>query len=164
VGEAAHWGGRAVSDDRERDSLALAAAAEWIFKALRASGISLILQSADGPVLLQHTTMAGPTFLHTALRSRDPSVQCALLDRNGRVLAGNWSKGPSELRSSDATGLPWNLAATLANPSADMANYTTRRRILFFGFGVVAMVLAAGSYYIHRSPAPSQIEVGPGDR
>jgi signal transduction histidine kinase len=111
-------------------------------------------QSADNEVL---ASLAGPSYLAADLRSRDRLVQCGLVDRDGHVLLGAIAgKGPREVRAAVTTGLPWDLIATLANPEEDLGNYAARRSILFFGFGVVALVLAAGSYYILRAIANEQ--------
>lgn len=162
--EAAHWGASLPLDEHEKNARALAAAAEWLYNHSDAAS-PVIVQSAEGPVLASwdfageqlHATLAAPSYLAAALRSHDPLVECGLIDRNGKVLAGAvQSRGPRELRPSYANGLAWDLAATLRDPDLDLANYAARRRLLVFGFGVVALVLAAGTYYILRSLAHEQ--------
>ena len=55
------------------------------------------------------------------------------------------------MRTPDATGLPWTLQVTSADPAADSAFFAGRRRLLLSGFAVLALVLVAGSYFITRS-------------
>jgi signal transduction histidine kinase len=157
--EAARWGGKAAADDSEVEARTLAAGAAWAYEH-RDFSSPVILQVVDKPVLAVRISAGGqlrgamgsPSFLRAALRTRDPLIECALLDRNGHVLAGYVHGNSSRsLRPTSATGLPWDVAASFRNPEEDMANYAARRRVLMFGFGVVTLVLAAGSYYIVRS-------------
>ena len=86
--------------------------------------------------------------------SRGQSVRGGVVDADRQLAAGSAGSGsPGVVRTSDATGVPWTLHVTSADPAADSAFFAGRRRLLLAGFAVLALVLVAGSYFIMRSIA-----------
>jgi signal transduction histidine kinase/Tol biopolymer transport system component len=80
-------------------------------------------------------------------RSKDPAVRAGALLRHGRDLrkAGRHKEALAD------TGLPWTLRVASADPGAELAGSSSRRRLLLWGFAVLGLVLVAGSYFILRS-------------
>jgi signal transduction histidine kinase len=165
VEEARRWSGaRPVTED-EQNSLVLSYAAAWTYghwlAELESSGRQ-ILRIDERPVLISWTAssdtltavLADPGYLDSmwseALRGR--RVKGGLVDEGGRRMMGSFDgKAQQAIRTSVATGLPWTLHVASADPSADLAAFAVRRRILLSGFAVLVLVLSAGSYFILRS-------------
>jgi signal transduction histidine kinase len=164
-GEAERWLGTDPLIERERGALALATAAESIYGQWLDQPESRgrrILMIDGRPVLASWTgssdrlaaVLAGPGYLDShwagALRSRQ--AQGALIDADGQILVGAYSKsGPRAVRMAPDTRLPGTLHATSPEPGFDSAGFLGRRRLLYGGFAVLALILLAGSYFIMRS-------------
>ena len=165
VAEAERWSGNTPLTEQERNALALSTAAESAYGLWSAEPESKgrrILKIEGRPVLISwegtrdrlSAVLAGPGYLGskwtTALQGL--RVQGALIDADGQVMIGGFSKmNPQAVRTAAATRLPGTLHTTSADPVADAAGVAGRRRLVVFGFTVLALVLLAGSYFIMRS-------------
>jgi signal transduction histidine kinase len=165
VEEAQRWSGASPLKEREQNALALSIATESMYGQWIAEPESKgrrILKIEGRPVLISWTgtsdrlaaVLAGPGYLGSkwteALQGR--RVQGALIDADGQVMIGSFDKsGPQAVRTAPATRLPGTLHATSADPGADEAGGAGRRRLLLSGFGVLALVLLVGSYFIMRA-------------
>lgn len=82
-------------------------------------------------------------------------VGIVLADGEGQTLvsyqATTLAQVQSVLRTMADTRLPWTLRVVSANPEADLAQLVARRRLLFAGFGFVALLAVAGSYFSARA-------------
>ena len=163
--EALRWSGARPVTESEQNSLVLSYAAAWSYghwlAELESSGRQ-IMRIDDRPVLISWTAspdrlaavLADPGYLDSmwneTLRGR--RVKGGLVDEGGRMIMGSFDRNAQQaIRTSAATGLPWTLHVTSADPAADSAAFAVRRRILLSGFAVLALVLSAGSYFILRS-------------
>lgn len=154
------WLGTPTAGDR--DALARANATEWLWQnrtsldSLRRRSIAL----ADGPALVAwqsfpdrvHAIVAGPRYLASLCSEAVPAdFRCALTDSEGRALTGD--RPPARhtaVRTSSAAGLPWTLYLSAPSEAEGIAP-SPRRRLLVLVFGVVALVLATGWYFILRA-------------
>jgi signal transduction histidine kinase len=165
--EARRWGADDAPAAGQQQALARSTAAQWIHDrwsaGARASG-RRALRFAGEPILVAWTAtadrlaaaVAGGEYIR-AIWSQALQGQPArggLQDADRQLAAGVTTDGhPKVVRTPDATGLPWTLQVTSADPAADAALLTGRRRLLLAGFAVLALVLVAGSYFITRSIA-----------
>jgi signal transduction histidine kinase/tetratricopeptide (TPR) repeat protein len=163
--EARRWGADGSPTARQRQALALSSAAQWIFERWSAGPLPAgrrALGLEGEPALISWTgsadrldaALAGGDYIRQiwsqALQGQ--SAQGGLVDTDRHVAAGSiGGAGPKAVRTPDATGLPWTLHVTSADPAADSAFFAGRRRLLLAGFAVLALVLVAGSYFITRS-------------
>jgi signal transduction histidine kinase len=163
--EARRWSGSGPLAEMDQNILTLTVAAAMTFDKWAAQPESKgrrILKVEGRPVLVSWTgssdritaALAGPAFLvskwEEALQGR--GVQGALLDIDGMVLLGAYTKGGRQaVRTAAATGLPGTLYTTFAGPDAGDAGWAGRRRLLLAGFAVLILTLLAGSYFIIRS-------------
>jgi two-component sensor histidine kinase/tetratricopeptide (TPR) repeat protein len=163
--EAQRWLGASPLTEREQNALVLSIAAESIHGQWVAEPESKgrrIFRIEGRPVLISWVgtldqlaaVLAGPGYLGS--RWTEPLqgryVQGALIDADGQVMIGSFNKsGPQAVRTAPATRLPGTLHATSTDPGADEAGFAGRRRLLLSGFGVLALVLLVGSYFIMRS-------------
>ena len=79
----------------------------------------------------------------------------SLSDTEGHSVYGA-PAGPAQsriLRSSAETGLPWALHVATADPAADLAQLSVRRRFVFAGFGLTAALIAVAGYFTTRAVA-----------
>ncbi len=83
------------------------------------------------------------------------SVQAALSDGEGRVVLGRLDSNvrPQVVRGPAATGLPWTLQVAGSAPRAATETLARRRRLVLVAFGLVALLLAAGGYFVSRAIA-----------
>ena len=95
-------------------------------------------------VLLQH-----PEAVLRALPAESDAV-CALLDQDGRVVAGPRPQGNNLVRMATDTQLPWSLSVTGSQSSPDTA-MTARQRLVLLGIGTVIVFLIAGAYFVARA-------------
>jgi len=165
VEEARRWSEAGPWTERERNGLVLSDAAEWAYRQWRTEPESKgrrILSIAGQPVLASWTgtadhlaaVLAGPEYIGLMWKGAigDQQVQGALIDANGQVLIGSLhSDARQAVRAAASTGLPWTLQVTSADAAADLAGLAGRRRLLFSGFALLALVVLAGSYFILRS-------------
>ena len=165
--EARRWGAGSLPTASQQHALALSSAAAWVFdqwssgpvstgrRALRFDGQpTLILWAGTADRL--DAVLAGPSHIESLWSEaiRGQPAQGGLVDADQQIAAGSISAdGPRAVRTPDATGLPWTLQVTSADPAADSAFFAGRRRLLLSGFAVLALVLVAGSYFIMRSIA-----------
>jgi signal transduction histidine kinase len=158
--QAAEWLG--AKSARDAGAVARAEAAGWLWRnrdALASTSRHDTLLS-DGPALVVwqrngdrfDAIVAGPTYLSTLCAPTIPSTfRCTLSDPEGRTLVGD--PPPARLaatRTAAAAGLPWTLHVA-ASPDAGAPPASPRRRLLILTFGLVALVLAAGWYFILRA-------------
>jgi signal transduction histidine kinase len=163
--EARRWGAGARPTANQQQALALSSAAQWVFdrwsadpasagrRALRLEG-QATLASWIGTADRLDAVLAGPSYIGSIWSQAilGQPVHGGLVDADQQLAAGSIDQdGPRAVRTPDVTGLPWTLYATSANPVADSAFFSGRRRLLLSGFTVLALVLVAGSYFITRS-------------
>lgn len=165
--EARRWGADSHPTAGQQHALALSSAAEWVFErwstgAAPAGRRALRLEDQATLALWAGTAdrldavLAGPDYIESIWSQAilGQPVQGGLVDENRQLAVGSiGTDGPRAVRTPDATGLPWTLHVTSADPSADSAFFAGRRRLLLSGFAVLALVLVAGSYFITRSIA-----------
>jgi signal transduction histidine kinase len=165
--EARRWGADTRPTERERQAFALSSAAQWVYDRWFAGPFPAgrhALRLEDQPTLISWTgtvdrldaVLAGADYIgiiwSQALHGQ--RAQGGLVDTNRHLAAGSLGGGgPRVVRTPDATGLPWTLYVTSADPIADSAFFAGRRRLLLSGFAVLALVLVAGSYFITHSIA-----------
>jgi signal transduction histidine kinase len=150
----------------DKNVIALSNAAEWIYREWRTRPESKgrrILDLEGRPVLI--SWVATPEKLAAVLSGPDnlglmwkqalegQRVRAALVDADGQVVIGAFDKAATwqTLRAAVATGLPWTLQVTSADPGAELAGFAARRNLLLFGLAMVAMALLAGLYFILRA-------------
>jgi len=75
---------------------------------------------------------------------------CALLDEEGRVVAGRKRVGGTVVRMAIESQLPWSLYVTGNRGPNDQA-MTARQRFMLLGFGTVVTFLIAGTYFVTRA-------------
>ena len=74
----------------------------------------------------------------------------ALVDEEGRVVAGLKPGGGAVVRTANETQLPWSLYVTGSQTQRDTA-LTARQRFMRLGFGTVVVFLIAGTYFVARA-------------
>lgn len=124
-----------------------------VFLLWSGTGDRLVALAAGGDFLQDR--IIGPS---EALLERQ-GVRIELLDREGQAVASSihaaadeGSQQPFILRTTADTNLPWTLRVINFDPAAgDPSQLTDRRRLLFAGLGVVAMLVVAGSYFSARA-------------
>lgn len=158
--QASGWLGTRPADDV--DALVRAEAAGWLWQnrtSLDSTPRHLVALSS-GPALVTwkawpdrlDAVVAGPTYLAALCAEVVPSdLRCALSGSDGRTLIGD--RPPARMvavRAASAAGLPWTLHVSAAPELAGLPS-SPRRRLLILSFGVVALVLVAGWYFIVRA-------------
>ena len=105
---------------------------------------------------------AAPAFLERHLIGRSQGllerqgVGVVLADVEGQTIVSYQiadSQAQNVLRTVADTRLPWTLRVLNADAETDLAQLTARRRLLFAGLGVVALLVVAGSYFSARAMA-----------
>jgi signal transduction histidine kinase len=177
LGEALRWLGRETdSEAGGTDALALAdcASALWrdwqggrldgnratgrrseffhgrpLLAAWRGAGERLVALVGTA-VFLERQWLAGlqPTFDRL-------NLQVALTDSDGHPVfrTPGGPARPRVVRSSAETGLPWTLHISTADPAADVAQLSARRRFVFAGFGLTAAIIVVAGYVSVRAVA-----------
>ena len=112
--------------------------------------------------------VAGPGFLEQSVvaplqgQLEHQGVGVVLADGEGNTLVSyhtiTGAESQSVLRTMSDTGLPWTLRVVSTDPEADLAQVATRGRLLFAGFGFLALLAVAGSYFSARAMS-REIEV-----
>ncbi len=121
-----------------------------------------LLWSGTGDRLV--ALVAGPGFLERHVTGPSEGlferqgVGVVLSDLEGRIVASSritssQAQDQNVLRTMADTRLPWTLRVVNADPEADLAQLTARRRLLFAGLGFVALLVVAGSYFSARAIA-----------
>ena len=165
VEEARRWLGANPLAEREQNALALSIATESLYGQWMAEPESngrRILRIEGRPVLITWrgasdrlaAVLAGPGYLVPTWNEflQSQRVQGALVDADGQVMIGSLNTiGPQAVRTTAATRLPGTLHATITDAGADETGVGGRRRLLLSGFGVLALGVVAGSYFIMRS-------------
>ena len=79
-------------------------------------------------------------------------VEIRLRDSSGNILQGTFplNQSPPSLRLEADTGLPWTVAVSNRDAAAGSSQFSSRRRILLSGLGLVIVLVLASSYYIGR--------------
>ena len=75
---------------------------------------------------------------------------CALVDEEGRVVAGRKPVGITVVRVATESQLPWSLYITGSQGSGDLV-MTARQRFILLGLGTVVVFLIAGTYFVARA-------------
>jgi signal transduction histidine kinase len=158
--QAGDWLGSEPAQDP--DAIARAETVAWLWQkrdsASPASRASVAL--LDGPVLVTwlvtpprlDAVVAGPAYHASLCAAVVPAnLHCALSDPEGRVLVGESPPvRTAATRTATSAGLPWTLHVFApANPAGFPPS--PRRQLLILTFGVVALVLFAGWYFILRA-------------
>lgn len=80
-------------------------------------------------------------------------MRVALTDAEGRPVLGQKPSVSSHqvTRATSDTQLPWTLRVESADSGAELTESASRRRLLFTGAGLMALVVLAGSYFIARA-------------
>jgi signal transduction histidine kinase len=158
--QASAWLGTPAEADP--DALARGDAVTWLWdnRATPGSQQTGIRALPAGPALVawQPSTdgvdaiVAGPAFLATLCTGRvPPDLRCAISDSEGRLMSGETSPGhTATVRMAFAGGLPWVLQVWPASQPGPPVG-SPRRRLLLLVFVTVALVLAAGWYFIARA-------------
>jgi two-component system phosphate regulon sensor histidine kinase PhoR len=82
---------------------------------------------------------------------RDPDLRVALEDSAARAIWGAFfTDGTEARRSLRENGLPWTLRVT-ADAAAMAGDSVARRNLMAAGFGLMALVIAAASYFVFRA-------------
>jgi signal transduction histidine kinase len=137
------WRGRSRSHDEWRGRRSL-----WI----EDRGVLLVWRaSADRLIAFA----AGSEYV-TAEWARvwaNQQIRVTLIDSEGhRVLTATPpSGGPEAARMWTDTKLPWTLRIASAEPEQELAEITRRRRLLLASLGLMAFLVAAGSYFVARA-------------
>ncbi len=150
----------------EQESRALALGAAWLWErraevsgrhSMEAEGCFLTLvwtASAEGTAGL----IAGPRYATRQwLAALQPildaqGVRVSLGDSGGTATLGVRPSPPQQARrTASDTKLPWTLLVTSADPRADLAQLAGRRQLLLAGLALVAILVAAGSYFTARA-------------
>jgi signal transduction histidine kinase/tetratricopeptide (TPR) repeat protein len=160
-------------EDAEDDRITLSAAVDWLWglwKSAQSGGPALpesIAYFADGhafTMLASRTGNRSAVFVAGAEFARrrwlsaatapqeTQGVEVGLRDSSGNILLGTPPSGlnPLSLRLPADTGLPWVVAVRSRNAAADTVQFSTRRRLLFSGLGLVMVLVLASSYFIAR--------------
>ncbi len=162
------WAPDVALPARWEERMALAAAAEWAFGEQAASGRAGLL--IDGHVVsvswrreggAWKARLAGPSSWRAlwGKLERDAGVVLRLADAEGRVIHGHGAprgsnataRGQAAFRPAAATGLPWSVTATPVAVGASSDPWTARRRLMFAGLLVFAVLLGSGSFLIARA-------------
>ncbi len=163
--ESVRWGSRRDLTENQQQALLFSKAAEWIHKewgAGRESPARRMMVFDGQPVVVSWTAtlqqldavMAGSGYLAGAWDRilREQHVQGVLLDSDGRALIGRpVGEEQQAVRSLVLAGFPVTLSLSSADPEADRNVRLQRQRLLLSGFGILLLVLLAGSFFIHRS-------------
>lgn len=82
-------------------------------------------------------------------------MRVTLMDAEGHPVVGESPSASSHqvTRATSDTQLPWTLRVESADPSAEVAESASRRRLLLAGFGLMALVVLSGSYFVARAVA-----------
>ncbi len=81
------------------------------------------------------------------------NLSLALTDSDGRPVFGKPgdAAGAHVVRSTAETGLPWTLHVASANPAADIARFSARRRFVLAGLALTALLIGVSSYVTARA-------------
>lgn len=166
------WAGAAapISVDRH----ALSEAAEWVWRqwtdsergkfpaagrrTLRVAGVGLtVLWQTRGETRV--ALVAGPRFQRrewfaapqSALGAR--GLRVALMDADDQAVLGTLPANglAGDLRTTEATHLPWTIFVGSADVAADLEAVATRRRLLLASLAILVGFVIAGSYFIVRA-------------
>jgi signal transduction histidine kinase len=97
----------------------------------------------------QAALIQGPESILQALPVELDAV-CALLDEEGRVVAGRKPVGDAVVRMATESQLPWSLYVAGSQGSGGQA-MTSRQRLMLLGLGTVVAFLIAGTYFVARA-------------
>ena len=152
------WLGTAPPEDR--DALARAEAVEWLWQNRSVVATSRrVVTTTHGPALVEWSgdtdclvaIVAGPAYLGSLRSNATPAgLELLLSDTEGRPFLGDAPRSPQvAVRTASAAGLPWTLQ--VSTDPASIGPTSPRRRLLTLVFLVIALVLAAGWYFILRA-------------
>lgn len=100
--------------------------------------------------LEQRAVLVAPPAAYIKKTLSLDGVRCALVDGDGRLLAGRKSSGRSALRTAAEAQLPWTLYVS-ASQTAEQTNLVLQQRFLLLGIAVMVLFLIAGTYFIARA-------------
>jgi len=152
------WLGTAPPEDR--DALGRAEAVEWLWQNRSVVATSRrVVTTTHGPILVEWSgdadrlvaIVAGPAYLDSLRSNATPAgLELLLSDTEGRPFLGDAPRRPQvAVRTASAAGLPWTL--DVSTDPASIVPASPRRRLLTLVFLVIALVLAAGWYFILRA-------------
>jgi signal transduction histidine kinase len=157
---AVRWRGTPALSNR--DAIARADAAQWLWDnraSLDPGGHRSLVSDKHRAFVSWQTqhgdieaALAGPAFLdHLCDDAMPDGVRCALVDAAGQFVTGAATpQRMTAVRATVADGLPWTVQVS-ESPSALATRQPSKRRLLMVSFIVVALVLAAGWYFILRA-------------
>lgn len=102
-----------------------------------------------GAIGRQAVLIQQPESILQALPAEADAV-CALLDQDGRVVAGRKGTGNTAVRMATESQLPWSLSVT-GSPGPSDKTMTARQGLMLLGIGTVVAFLIAGTYFIARA-------------
>ena len=89
----------------------------------------------------------------TDVLARNLEVRLALENPEGQLSWGSVPESAAQVvtKTFRETGLPWTMQLAPGDPAALKAVAASRRNLLFAGFGLMALVIAAASYVVFRA-------------
>jgi len=91
------------------------------------------------------------SFLQLTIPQND-SFRIALVDRSGKLSWGSIQENEEHTtKTMRETGLPWTIQVAPKDSAAVEAAAASRRNLLFSGFALMLVVIAAASYFVFRS-------------
>ena len=161
-GETRAWAGSSLTEVASLEAArALSEAAESLWKrwpGLEAEGRAVSVHGGRSVLAVWTATperlsavLAGGGYLEAMRRkaASEARVQLSLSDRDGRMILGKIAS-PEATRAAIASGLPWDVHVSSADPLADGATAATRRRTLVAGLGLLAVLILASGYFTFR--------------
>lgn len=166
------WLGNGSPDSGEREGLALAEAAESVWKEWQGTSraepntrgrrtlwaqdqsVLVLFRSSPDQLVL---ALVGPQFLRSlpeldSLRAAQ-RVDFALTDAEGRPVLGSPEVPVSRqsVRTASATRLPWTLHAISTGDGFSPGENSGRTRLLLAAIAMMAVVVLGGGYFINRA-------------
>jgi two-component system phosphate regulon sensor histidine kinase PhoR len=167
------WTGHPIGVPPERQ--ALTAALEWLWKqhaptvgtpaaippvgrhVVRMDDISILILWRSSGYELRTFILPPAVIDHWAREAMLPDLATAdalvLTDDSGTVISGLKPQAGTRLvtRPATETGLPWNVTLKPAPAPRDLAELTSRRRLLGAGLGAIVVLISGGSYLLWRT-------------
>jgi signal transduction histidine kinase len=168
-GLASTWSGTARQPEPAQEALAVGV--EWLWQKwtrdrqdeIRQSGRQCLCRDGVAIVVLWQSTanrlvslLAGPAYQgRNWFREISGSVKhrISLFDADRNLVFGDpiAEGSPQALRLGSDTGLPWTVRVTDADSRAALKEFSSRRRLLLAGLGLLSVLVVAGSYFIWRA-------------
>ena len=135
------------------EAAALAEAVEWLWTRRRETPSGRESVTVEGRPMIalwrgEHALAAGPRYVEQSWLA----PLAPLLKNQGVRLSFDGAASPPQAeRAASATGLPWTVRVSSADPDADSRQFAARRRFLLAAAGILSVLLCAGSYLIARA-------------